>query len=156
MNRATFKEDLRHDVDSYGKPKKLMSKIDSVFDYFENALRDKNNDIKIVMDMSEHMLKELESERGIREYLTKTFKERISQLESELTTYKTRRYCTQADFEYEYQQIPTCTEPYKRVCGECIYFQGMCTTSRLEAKYGMFNTPACSEFLLKDCNDSTD
>ena len=41
---------------------------------------------------------------------------------------------------------------YERVytCGECQYFgPNGCTTSRLEAKYGSRNTPACTEFDLK-------
>ncbi len=36
MTREEAKKMFREDVDAYGKPKKIMTKIDKIFDYFEN------------------------------------------------------------------------------------------------------------------------
>lgn len=36
MTREEAKELFRDDVDSYGKPKKIMTKIDNIHDYFES------------------------------------------------------------------------------------------------------------------------
>ena len=51
------------------------------------------------------------------------------------------------DFEKEYMCIFDDIEaPYRTKCGDCKFFVGKCTTSRIEAKYGSANTPSCSEF----------
>jgi hypothetical protein len=50
--------------------------------------------------------------------------------------------------------IPDPSLPTQYYCGQCIYFDGKCTTSLLEAKYGSGKTPACSEFeMKKEYND---
>lgn len=38
MTRDKAKKMFREDVDAYGKPKKIMTKIDKIFDYFESMI----------------------------------------------------------------------------------------------------------------------
>lgn len=40
MTRETAKKMFKDDVDSYGKPKKIMSKLDMIFDDFEKEKQD--------------------------------------------------------------------------------------------------------------------
>ena len=46
MTREEFKQDLKDDVDAYGKPRKLMGKVDRLFDEHEEQLKAKAEEIE--------------------------------------------------------------------------------------------------------------
>ena len=48
--------------------------INKIYDGLEAQLKAKDEDLKLAMDLSEHMLDELKTERGIKEYLAKELK----------------------------------------------------------------------------------
>ena len=55
--------------------------IDQIFDDHEAQLKAKDEDLKLAMDLSEHMIDELKTERGIKEYLAKELKANSEEIE---------------------------------------------------------------------------
>ena len=66
MNRKEAKDLFRLDVDSYGKPKSIMKKIDRIFDEFESNKRKMLIDF---VDYLEYNGKNLTKEEIINEFL---------------------------------------------------------------------------------------
>ena len=64
----------RHDGTAHINEERIKDVIDHSYNDHEAQLKAKDEDLKLAMDLSEHMLDELKTERGIKEYLAKELK----------------------------------------------------------------------------------
>ena len=55
--------------------------VNIIYNEHEAQLKVKDEDLKLAMDLSEHMLDELKTERGIKEYLAKGLKAKNDEIE---------------------------------------------------------------------------
>ena len=139
-------------------------RVEEVIEFLNNTLKDKNVKVYIDEERRGLMIEKLEQETIQKNHFEEFVKfniggELLPYQKQMLNFIENKKNISEDEFRTQYMIQPfqigktfknTKRKDRKQRCGDCTFFGDKgCTTSELEAKYGNFHTPACSEFSPK-------